>query len=638
MNIFDQHIIFLEAKEKLINAMPWTDEQKKEIQELVNKYPQKASKIDWNNKELDAEEVLGVLREESKKLIKKQVRQGIPGLKENYDYIEITGIKSKYPDSRFFVPITFKGSCAIGRGSKWCTTSEKEPQHWRNYIRNGKTFIYVLTPNIEDKVYSYVALVFGKNGNYEGAFDKNDAALRSTQLIIDNLGIDPTQLSPYIEKAHEKAKKENQKEFEKIIKGIPKFLESKTHVVLKPENTDQLEALSVDENWSDSDVGIDDFIVIEKSTQEKYLITNDALCYNGSGDRENIDSVIDRSGVSIQMWNYFFEKFKTEIASQIKRHNKEIKIEIKESSIKLSGYLDSFADHFGDKWEFVNDFVNGGGFDFFDFDVSWREIELSDISDKNINKIKTIIKDKYGKDFDIEEYDYDELKELIKQDFDEIKDSILSAYRDGYRSGAEGECYKDIRNAITDSGWKEEIDGQFTYTFDNAHGGITSLALMWSGGFDLLFQDNDDYAIDEDTKIFKIELDEPHYGWSGFDEEGMNERLSEMLDEYMPDTDEEKMKKEGQKELFDEKGKPTPEAKRPSKNKKKQVSESNIFDHFLKMMGEDVVKDKKQEKVKKVMREFKRRKLKSSSGEIVTNRKQAVAIALSEAGLSKKKY
>ena len=44
---------------------------------------------------------------------------------------------------------------------------------------------------------------------------------------------------------------------------------------------------------------------------------------------------------------------------------------------------------------------------------------------------------------------------------------------------------------------------------------------------------------------------------------------------------------------------------------------------------------KKEAKVSKVMREFKKKKLKSSSGQKVTNRKQAVAIALSEAGMSK---
>ena len=47
--------------------------------------------------------------------------------------------------------------------------------------------------------------------------------------------------------------------------------------------------------------------------------------------------------------------------------------------------------------------------------------------------------------------------------------------------------------------------------------------------------------------------------------------------------------------------------------------------------------DKKQAKVGTVMREFKEGKLKSSSGQKVTNPKQAIAIGLSEAGLSKPK-
>ena len=42
-------------------------------------------------------------------------------------------------------------------------------------------------------------------------------------------------------------------------------------------------------------------------------------------------------------------------------------------------------------------------------------------------------------------------------------------------------------------------------------------------------------------------------------------------------------------------------------------------------------------KVEKVMREFRSGKLKSSSGQKVTNPKQAIAIGLSEAGMSKKR-
>ena len=49
-------------------------------------------------------------------------------------------------------------------------------------------------------------------------------------------------------------------------------------------------------------------------------------------------------------------------------------------------------------------------------------------------------------------------------------------------------------------------------------------------------------------------------------------------------------------------------------------------------------KKKKQAKVSKVMNEFKKGKLKSGgSGKKVKKRKQAIAIALSEAGLSKKR-
>lgn len=45
---------------------------------------------------------------------------------------------------------------------------------------------------------------------------------------------------------------------------------------------------------------------------------------------------------------------------------------------------------------------------------------------------------------------------------------------------------------------------------------------------------------------------------------------------------------------------------------------------------------KQEAKIKKVMEEYKDGDLKSSSGQTVTNEKQAIAIALSEAGVPKK--
>jgi hypothetical protein len=46
---------------------------------------------------------------------------------------------------------------------------------------------------------------------------------------------------------------------------------------------------------------------------------------------------------------------------------------------------------------------------------------------------------------------------------------------------------------------------------------------------------------------------------------------------------------------------------------------------------------KPQKKVEKVMSEYKTGTLKSSSGQKVTSRKQAIAIAMSEAGMARKK-
>ena len=46
--------------------------------------------------------------------------------------------------------------------------------------------------------------------------------------------------------------------------------------------------------------------------------------------------------------------------------------------------------------------------------------------------------------------------------------------------------------------------------------------------------------------------------------------------------------------------------------------------------------DKMKKKVAKVMREYKSGKLKSSSGDKVTSKDQAIAIAMSEAGIKQK--
>lgn len=143
MNIFKQYINYLEAKEAIIKRQSWTPEQKSEIQELVNKYPQKASKVSWQQKDLDAESVLNILKTESKKEVKKQIRSGFAGLVENEDYVEIPSPSSKI--LHIYVPLTHKGSCAIGRDSKWCTSMESNNKFWQNYKDKDVKFFYLFS-------------------------------------------------------------------------------------------------------------------------------------------------------------------------------------------------------------------------------------------------------------------------------------------------------------------------------------------------------------------------------------------------------------------------------------------------------------------------------------------------------------
>ena len=64
------------------------------------------------------------------------------------------------------------------------------------------------------------------------------------------------------------------------------------------------------------------------------------------------------------------------------------------------------------------------------------------------------------------------------------------------------------------------------------------------------------------------------------------------------------------------------------------ISRSSVRQQIMKPGDK---KKKKKKKIKKVMGEFKRKKLKCSSGKKVTKRKQAIAIALSEARRKKRR-
>jgi len=181
-NIYLEYL-YTEAKEAIIKRMPWTDEQKQEVQELVDKYPQKASKINWQDKELKAEDALAILKEESKKDVKKQIRKGVTGLVEGTDYLEFDPPEDAPAGLRIFAPLHHKASCALGRGSKWCTTMENNATHWNSYTnRQGRAFFYIHNPESKNPELRLIAVAVGKriqpgSGDPINYYDANDKGI-----------------------------------------------------------------------------------------------------------------------------------------------------------------------------------------------------------------------------------------------------------------------------------------------------------------------------------------------------------------------------------------------------------------------------------------------------------------------------
>jgi hypothetical protein len=68
----------------------------------------------------------------------------------------IKQVKIDYEDLEWLIlrPFSFESSCKYGAGTKWCTTSESNPDHFFRYTKNG-VLIYVINKKTGDKVGCY---------------------------------------------------------------------------------------------------------------------------------------------------------------------------------------------------------------------------------------------------------------------------------------------------------------------------------------------------------------------------------------------------------------------------------------------------------------------------------------------------
>lgn len=165
-------IKLLEAKDRLIDRLSITDEQKEELKAFFRAHPNYENKIDWNRKDLqwsDFEEILK-LEGKSKSQAKKK---GIEGLIENKDY---RILYQKDPVTIYY-PLTHLGSQILASvktlpavEGKWCI-SMNDPSYWNKYtMRNPYYdffFVFIDNPEWWD-IFQKVALCrsLGKFNSY----------------------------------------------------------------------------------------------------------------------------------------------------------------------------------------------------------------------------------------------------------------------------------------------------------------------------------------------------------------------------------------------------------------------------------------------------------------------------------------
>ena len=138
---------------------------------------------------------------------------------------------------------------------------------------------------------------------------------------------------------------------------------------------------------------------------------------------------------------------------------------------------------------------------------------------------------------DQEEYDSKTFEEMIS-DSDELSSAINSAAYTGVETGTYNEMYDAIRKWLMDSPFEELSDEEkkkYNITKDR-YALIYSFNKLTSAIVDYYDEDDDDtfdfdnYMNDnfeEDNDL--SDIDEPRYGWSGFDDEAAIERFEEEI-------------------------------------------------------------------------------------------------------------
>ena len=157
MNTLDLVTLFLESsKDRFINKLNITDKEKQELKDFCDKYPQYASRINWQKRDLTWEDIKPILElpSQSKSAKKRQAKNDPKALfqrgsliiyKETEDWLYV--LPQSWEDAKFI-----DSSACGGEGAKWCIGWKDSPAYWKSYTSGEES----------DETSSFI-LAFNKN-------------------------------------------------------------------------------------------------------------------------------------------------------------------------------------------------------------------------------------------------------------------------------------------------------------------------------------------------------------------------------------------------------------------------------------------------------------------------------------------
>ena len=177
--IYNDFFRFIENKDRLIDRLDFTDEQKDKLKSFFQTHPNYESKIDWNRKDLTWADFEPLLKLEGKS--KSQAKKkGIEGLTEGVDYY----LLAQNDLYSIYYPLNHKASQTIASTKvypyvegKWCI-SMNTPDWWNSYVSKLIDFFFICT----DKT-KYALARYNNSDNCIEIFSAEDAYLTKLQFM-----------------------------------------------------------------------------------------------------------------------------------------------------------------------------------------------------------------------------------------------------------------------------------------------------------------------------------------------------------------------------------------------------------------------------------------------------------------------